>query len=100
MLIPGNLGITHVDASLRVAGEKLDANGTRSIFIGYKSTKNELIRILDGGIFLISPHITAYESTESRLPLVVDPREVVRSFLAHVRKILKFKKRHYVRNED
>lgn len=62
LLISGSLCITHVDSSHRVAGDKLDADGTRSIFFGYRGTKNKLVWLLDGGRFLVSPHVTAYES--------------------------------------
>ena len=63
-LIPGSLCITHVDANHRISGEKLDANGTRSVFLGYRGTTSKLVLLLDGGRFLVTPHVTAYESVD------------------------------------
>ncbi|KAI0994127.1 hypothetical protein K3495_g14056 [Podosphaera aphanis] len=98
--IPGTLCITHVDATHRVTSEKLDANGTRSIFFGYRGRKNKLVWLLDGGRFLASPQVTAYESVKPGLGYAADPREIVRSLPNHVRNRLKARKRDYARNED
>ena len=98
--IPGTLCITHVDASHRITGEKLDANGTRSVFFGYRGTKNKLVWLLDGGRFLISPHVIAYENISSELGWGVDPREIIRSLPRHVQDRLRSRKMDYARNHD
>ncbi|POS83483.1 hypothetical protein EPUL_005493 [Erysiphe pulchra] len=64
--IPGSLCIAHVEASHRVTGEKLDARGTRCVFLGYRGTKNKLVWLLDGGRFLITPQVVAHESVGSK----------------------------------
>ena len=98
--IPGTLCITHVDTTNRIAGEKLEANGTKSVFLGYKGTKNKLVWLLDGGRFLVSPHVTAYESVGPELGWAADPREIVRSLPQHVRDRLRKRKTNYARNND
>ncbi|KAI1004714.1 hypothetical protein K3495_g3507 [Podosphaera aphanis] len=98
--IPGTLCITHVDASHRITGEKLDANGTRSLIFGYRGRKNKLVWLLDGGRFLISPHVTAYESAYPGVSWAADPREIVRSLPKCVQDRLRSGKTDYARNED
>ncbi|KAI0999117.1 hypothetical protein K3495_g9081 [Podosphaera aphanis] len=98
--IPGSLCITHVDANHRITSEKLDANGTRSIFFGYRERKNKLVWLLDGGRFLVSPQVTAHESVGPGLGWAADPREIVRSLPKHVQNRLGTRKKDYARNED
>ncbi|KAI0995048.1 hypothetical protein K3495_g13133, partial [Podosphaera aphanis] len=98
--IPGTLCVTHVDATHRITSEKLDAKGTRSIFFGYRGRKNKLVWLLDGGRFLVSPQVTAYESVNPGLGCAADPREIVRSLPNHVQNRLKARKQDYARNED
>ncbi|KAI1001277.1 hypothetical protein K3495_g6923 [Podosphaera aphanis] len=98
--VPGTLCITHVDASHRITGEKLDVTGTRSVFFGYRGRKNKLVWLLDGGRFLVSPHVTAYESVHPGAGWAADPREIVRSLPKHVQDRLKSRKTDYARNED
>ena len=98
--IPGSLCIAHVEASHRVAGEKLDARGTRCVFLGYRGTKNKLVWLLDGGRFLITPQVVAHESVGYGHGWPADPREIVRSLPKHVQDRLKSRKTDYARNED
>lgn len=71
--IPGTLCITHVDSNNRISGEKLDANGTRSVFLGYRGRKNKLVWLLNGGRFITSPHVVAYESVNDGVGWAADP---------------------------
>ncbi|KAI0996237.1 hypothetical protein K3495_g11940 [Podosphaera aphanis] len=98
--IPGTLCITQLDASHKIVGEKLDANGTRSVFYGYRGTKNKLVWLLEGGRFLISPHVIAYENTSQDLGWGADPREIITSLPRHVQDRLKARKIDYARNQD
>ncbi|POS82536.1 hypothetical protein EPUL_004524, partial [Erysiphe pulchra] len=98
--IPESRCITHVDASHRITGEKLDAKGTRSVFFGYRGRKNKLVWLLDGGRFLVSPQVTAFESVDTDFGWTPDPQEIVRSLPSHVQERLKSRKIDYARNED
>lgn len=59
LLIPRSLYITHVDADHRAAGQRLNARGTKGVFLGYRGTKNRLFWLPNGGRVLISPHVIA-----------------------------------------
>lgn len=98
--IPGSLCIAHVDTNHRITGEKLAANGTRCVFLGYRGRKNKLVWLLDGGRFLVTPQVTAYESVDPSFGWSADPREIVRSLPKHVQDRLKARKTDYARNED
>ena len=81
-------------------GEKLSAKGTRGIFLGYRGTKNKLVWLLDGGRFLVTPHVVAYETVQNGHGWPADPREIVRSLPKHVRDRLRQRPKDYARNED
>ena len=61
---------------------------------------NKLVWLLDGGRFLISPHVIAYENISSELGWGVDPREIIRSLPRHVQDRLRSRKMDYARNHD
>ncbi|CAD6498717.1 BgTH12-01134 [Blumeria graminis f. sp. triticale] len=100
LLIPGSRCITHVEKSRRIAGEKLDPRGARSVFLGYKGRTNKLVWILGGGRFLVSPNVLAYENVGKNLGWPTEPQEVVRSLPTSVQRRLRARKTNYAREED
>lgn len=100
LLIPSSLCIAHVDINHRIIGEKLDSRGTRAIFLGYRGTKNKVVWLLDGGRFLITPHVVVHETVQHGHGWPSDPREIVRSLPKHVQDRLKSRPTDYARNED
>ena len=98
--IPGSLCTTHVESSHRVTSEKLDTNGTKSVFFGYRGRTNKLVWLLDRGRFLVSPNVTAYESVSPNHGWAPGPRQIFRSLPRAVQDCLKCRKMDYARNED
>ncbi|POS82386.1 hypothetical protein EPUL_004785 [Erysiphe pulchra] len=81
--IPGSLCITHVDASHRVTGEKLDANGSRNHILWLSRYKDQIGLVVRWG----------------EVPRV-GPREIIRSLPKHVQDRLKAQKTDYARYQD
>lgn len=100
LLILGSRCVTHVKKSHRVTGEKLDARGARSVFLGCRVATNKLVWILSGNRFLVSPHVITYQSIGNGLGWPINPSEVVRSLPSSVQRRLKARKTDYARSED
>ena len=92
--------MVHVDKSHRITGEKLEARGTRGVFLGYKGRTNKLVWILSGGRLLVSPHVITYENTDKNFGWASDPRDIVRSLPISVQRRLNARKVDYAREED
>ncbi|RYP46575.1 hypothetical protein DL769_011380 [Monosporascus sp. CRB-8-3] len=84
-----------IDENHRIKAEKLEARGAKGLFLGYQGTHNYKVWLLEGGRFLVTPHIRVYEETgttgEKDEP--PDPRDVVRSLPPHIQRRLRHRPR-------
>ncbi|RYP46204.1 hypothetical protein DL768_007560 [Monosporascus sp. mg162] len=92
--IIGNRCTILIDENHRIKAEKLEVRGAKGLFLGYHGTHNYKVWLLEGGCFLVTPHVRVYEEIgaigEKDEP--PDPRDVIRFLPPHVQRKLRHRR--------